>query len=293
MIDCIYINTYRKDFWFARICVASIRYWYPEVPIQLIKDFGAGDFDTSVIERVFNVGIMDTKGKSFGWGFGKFEPLFQKKRERFLFLDADTIMLGPVLDAMPVDADFVVDREDLPDDKLHHLYFDPAMVKLFDPAFKFPGFAFNTGQWVGTSGLLQREDFAPHVQWDPAPRLANPGVFKQADQGVMNYVVFREAQKGKLSVVRHPLMLWPAEGRTAHISLDPIAAHTGPYPLVMHFAGMKGRSVDAFPHKDILSFYQDHYYKAAGSYAKFRDKLTAAIDRGVSLLNAVWRRLSR
>jgi hypothetical protein len=292
MVDCVYINTYRKDFWFARICIASVRYWYPDIPIQLIKDFGAGDFDTSVAERVFNVGIMDTGGKSFGWGFGKFEPLFQQRRERFLFLDADTIMLGPVLDALPTGTDFVVDLEDLPEEKLHHLYFDPAKVQPYDPGFVFPGHAFNTGQWVGTSGLLQRKDFEPHVQWEPGPKLTEPRVFKQADQGVFNYVLFRQAQRGKLTIVRHPLMLWPAEGRTAQVSLGPIAAHRGDYPLIMHFAGMKGKSVHGFPHQDILQFYQDQYYQAAGAIAKTKDNLLAAVDQGTSLLAAAWRKLS-
>lgn len=293
MIDCIYINTYRKDFWFARICVASIRYWYPDVPIKLIKDYGAGDFDTSVVERVFHVGVMDTGGKSFGWGFGKFEPLFQERRERFLFMDADTIMIGPVLDVLPAHADFVVDLEELPKEKLHHLYFDPSAVLSYDPEFVFPGYAFNTGQWVGTSGLLHRKDFEPHVLWEPSPRIANPKVFKQADQGIMNYVLFRQQQQGKLTLVRHPLMIWPAEGRSEHVLVEPIAAHSGQYPLIMHFAGMKGRGVHAYPHKDILLFYEDQYYKSAGVFARTKDRLTAVVDQAASLFASVWRKFIR
>lgn len=30
----------RKDYFFARICVASIRYYYPEINIEIIKDLG-------------------------------------------------------------------------------------------------------------------------------------------------------------------------------------------------------------------------------------------------------------
>ena len=35
-IDRIIIACCERDFWLTRICVASIRYWYPEIPIGLL-----------------------------------------------------------------------------------------------------------------------------------------------------------------------------------------------------------------------------------------------------------------
>ena len=37
-IDAVYIACYKYDLRFTRILVASIRHWYPEIPIYLIKD---------------------------------------------------------------------------------------------------------------------------------------------------------------------------------------------------------------------------------------------------------------
>lgn len=293
MVERVYINTYRRDFWFAKICIASIRYWYPDLPIRLIKDFGAGDFDTSFLSREMNVDVMNTGRKSFGWGFGKFEPLFQDQRERFLFVDADTVMLGPVLDHLPKEFDFVVDEENLAGPKIDHLYFDRDKLAKYDPEFVFPGYAFNTGQWVGTSGILQRSDFDPHIQWEPVPHLVSSDLFKQADQGILNYILLKKAQAGNLTLKRSPIMVWPAEGRSNHIHLDPIKAKRDSYPLIMHFAGMKGRRASAFPHADILNFYTRYYYQFLGTGTMVKDELIALSESGQELLASIWRKLSR
>ena len=63
-VDKVFINTYKYDFYFARICIASIRYWYPEIPIYLIKDEKEGSFDSSFTERVWNVRVLDIPRKN-------------------------------------------------------------------------------------------------------------------------------------------------------------------------------------------------------------------------------------
>ena len=36
MIDCVYIAASGSDARYTRICVASVRYFYPEIPIRLL-----------------------------------------------------------------------------------------------------------------------------------------------------------------------------------------------------------------------------------------------------------------
>ena len=67
----IAIACFRKDLNLLRPCVASIRYWYPEVEIFLIKDYKKGDFSTKEIERAFDVKVFPTKRKVFGWPWSK------------------------------------------------------------------------------------------------------------------------------------------------------------------------------------------------------------------------------
>jgi hypothetical protein len=54
-IDKIYITCYYKHLYFLRICIASVRYWNPTIPIYLIKDNSKKTFCTAEIEKNFNV----------------------------------------------------------------------------------------------------------------------------------------------------------------------------------------------------------------------------------------------
>jgi len=276
-VKAIYINTYRKDYPFARICIASIRHWYPEIPIFLIKDMGAGDFDTSATEVVWNVQVMDTGKKTFGWGFGKFEPLFREGRESFLFMDADTVMTGPVLDLVrDMDADFIVDEEVQSAAELAKLYYEPDGLKKLHPDFRYPGYSFNTGQWFGTSGFLNRSDLDEFVEWTPGPKLRHPEVFKQADQGLYNFLLQRKQANGEIRLVRIPLMIWPDGGAADHIDLAAIRGRVVKKTRVIHWAGMKHRKGKDLPRQDILDFFEHAYYQRTGSYRLI-------LDRGIRL----------
>ncbi len=79
-IEVIYIPCYKLDFRLTRICVASIRYWYPNIPIVLIKDLKSGNFNSTELEKKFNVSVFPQNAKSYGWGFSKFEVFFQKEK---------------------------------------------------------------------------------------------------------------------------------------------------------------------------------------------------------------------
>lgn len=96
-VTAVYINTYRYDYRLTCICVASVRYWYPLIEIILIKDLGQGDFNNTLLQKHWNVKIFDTKRKSFGWGYGKLEPLFGEDIQSFLVLDSDSVLTGPVI----------------------------------------------------------------------------------------------------------------------------------------------------------------------------------------------------
>ena len=112
-IDCIYIVCYRGDVHFARPLVASIRQWYPKIPVVLVKDLLAGRFSTREIEETYRVSVLDTKRKRFGWCWAKLEPLFLPQRQRCLILDADIVFAGPVFNALEAyDDDFVVSLEE-------------------------------------------------------------------------------------------------------------------------------------------------------------------------------------
>ena len=98
----------------SRICVASIRYFYPEAVIKLFPGRKAGPWlAPRELARHWAVGVADIAPGDYGWGFVKLEPLFGPAGERFLVVNSDTVFsTGPVLDAFATSAaDFLVDDE--------------------------------------------------------------------------------------------------------------------------------------------------------------------------------------
>jgi hypothetical protein len=253
-ITRIYVAACRGDFHLTRLCVASIRYWYPDIPITLIPDYELGEFDSTLLERGWNVERFETNVRRFGWCLSKLEALFPPRRERYLMLDSDIVLLGPVLDVLnETPGDFVVQPEERSGFELERDTFVVEPLKAFDPAFVVPRFVFNCGQYVGTSGLLRREDFGSVMEWSSPRRALHPEIFKCGDQGLFNYVLSKAETAGRLTIGFRKFYLWRRDDSSA-ISVNRIAARNSD-PLLMHWAGAKPDSAEKMERADILAFY--------------------------------------
>lgn len=256
-LDCIYVAASAKDGRYTRICVASIRHFYPDAPLRLLVGGPLEPGLAEELERYWQVGIEDLPPRDYGWGFVKLEPLFRRPGERFLVLDSDTVMAGPVLPTGEADAPFVVDDETQPEDDTHRLYYDWRQMAQIDPAARAPEFVFNTGQWFGTSGVLKREDFEALVDWSGRPKLRHE-TLRNGDQGALNYVLNQKAALEGLPVERRKIMRWPGHGLDG-LNADTIARKVAP-PLVIHWAGMKKPRLGAMAGPDILRYFERAYY---------------------------------
>lgn len=260
-VDKVFICTYKYDFHFAKICVASVRYWYPDIPIYLIKDEMQGSFNTSFTEKIWNVSVVNMPRKKFGWGYGKLEVLFSEKKESFLVIDADTVLTGPVLDvARKENADFIVDREVQSTKRFNEIYYNLDRINELNEDFVYPGYSFNSGQWFGTSSIIKREDFGRTLKWSDPPQTLDKKIVVNNDQGHLNYVVHLFDQKELIKVSRVKLMIWPVNGNDSFIQVEKIRAKAADYPYVMHWAGMGGLKFYELPRQDILRFYKTYYY---------------------------------
>lgn len=267
MIDTVYIACYRYDQHMVRACAASIRKWHPDVDICLLRDLGKGDFSTSEIQETLSVRVLQLERTIFGWGYSKLEPLFLPERSKFLVLDADTVLLGPVLDKLnAIDADFIVDDETPTLADAKRLYFDLPALQRVDPNFTTCGRNFNSGQWVGTSGLIDRSDFENVLEWSEPPRQTHPEAFMGGEQGVLNYVVEKCANFGRISLARTELMLWSGAD-LAKLDLDQIKSGQG-YSKILHWAGFKYGQPD-FARQDIHAYFERQYY-ARLSWGSFK-----------------------
>jgi len=259
MTDCIYIAACARDARFTRICVASIRFFYPDIPIRLL----AGDILQKGLDeelkKYWNVDLVNLPAGDYGWGLIKLEPLFMNNSESFLVMDVDTIMTGKVLEKKAKSsASFFVDDEFLSDNDFKRLYYDWDEMKKFDPLVQSARKAFNVGQWFGTGGLVTREDFNELVDWTFPRKLKYPHLFMGGDQGVINYVLLKKEAFNELKIDRNTIMRWPANGMN---DLTPDKIKDGSAPaLIVHWAGMKKVFLSRMVGGALLIFFERFYY---------------------------------
>jgi hypothetical protein len=258
-VDVIYLAACSRDARLTRICVASIRYFYPRIPIKVL----AGDILQSglaeELNKYWDVGVVDLPTGDYGWGMIKLEPLFGPKGQRFMVCDVDTVFTGRVLDRrVESDAPFFVDNEQLSDADFKRLYYDWDALKKVDPAVQSARKAFNVGQWFGTAGLVERNEFDNWIEWTLPRRLRYPEVFMGGDQGVMNYVVLKKEAFEGLRIERVELMRWPGDGM-ADLDVESVKSGNAP-ALVIHWAGMKSIFLHNMVGGDLLQFFEDFYY---------------------------------
>jgi hypothetical protein len=191
--------------------VASIRFWYPDIPIWLLKDRQHGEFSTSEIEHYWNVKVYPSQHKKLGWGFGKLDVVTETSGRRLMLVDSDTVFTGRVIDRLQqFGEELVVDKEDFSPQAIGVQFFPGDKLRQLDPKFAFPGYGFNTGQFVVTTGRIVKSDFEGLLHSEQRS-VKHPGAFQKSEQGVFNYVVLRKVQQGQLTLHREPFMVWLGE----------------------------------------------------------------------------------
>lgn len=296
-LDCIYVAASARDARYTRICVASIRHFYPQVTIKLLA---GGSLERGLKEelaRYWGVMPAEVPPGNWGWGFVKLEPLFGPSGERFLVLDSDTVFAGDVLETWAGStADFLVDDEQQSEADTCRLYYDWRRVAAVDAGARPPRFVFNSGQWFGTAGVLTRKDFALFVDWSVMPpKLRHSSLFMPGDQGVLNYVFNQKIMTRGLKVERRKIMQWPGHGM-AGISAATVTQRKA-LARVVHWAGVKKARLGAMPGADVLRMFEKFYYARIplGAYARraraARYACAAVLDSALTRVRLILRRL--
>jgi hypothetical protein len=269
-ISCIHVSTCKRDYHLTQCCIASIRHWYPEIPIYLIKDHLEEDFDTSELEKAWNVSLFTRERRLFGTYWGKIEALLSTPPQRSLIIDSDIVLAGPVLDQLDnFEEDFIVAYENHPLESIEKEYFSIPLLCGFDPEFNFPGFVFNSGQIVATTGLLTLEDIRPYICDALTSEMLRPDVFKVGDQSLLNYLLLKKSSQGSISLRRHPYMSWGPSPWLKKLSLIRIYFRS-PYSFLIHWAGKKSPDLGELAHSYLLKFYFWKYHlRVPGGWWKY------------------------
>lgn len=298
-IDAVIVLCWKGDFRLARICLASVRYFYPHIPLYLMKDETRGTFGTTEVEAALDVRTHGLAGRH-GPGFGKLELLFRPEFGRFLYIDADEIMTGPVLDSLAVhSADFVVvpDGPNRVSPDIDRLYYDRKLLRALDPSYRLPRFHFNTGQFVAQAGAMSRADFGDLVAWGQPSRVRHREIFKLHEQGLLNYALQRLVAARRVTLEYAEFMHLARTDYFKTVSLAEIAARRA-RPLLFHWAGARRGFLSAMRRPDLLRFFEDHYYSHVprGAALKLGRRASAVPEnslRHVRDLAGRWKRALR
>lgn len=145
------------------------------------------------------------------------------------------------------DEQLVVDKEDFSTPTIEVQFFPVDKLLQLDPQFAFPGYGFDTGQFVVTTGCIAKADFGELLDWEQRS-VKHPEVFQKGEQGVFNYVVLRKVQQQQLTLHREPFMVWPGEASRAQHS-----------PGRLHGL-VWGRPLKEMPRSEILLHFENLYY---------------------------------
>jgi len=207
------------DYWMVKACCASIRFYSGGVPICLVAD---GEFDTSEVERAYGVLVVRTgelpdermrrvcqgtpRSKLAAHWFGPFE--------RYLYIDCDAIFWGDAVKAIADwRGDFMafVDPSLAPLEKAHvtHFYMNPDQLAKFDPEFDYRKHSFFcAGMYAARRRLISIDEWLVIESW----RAKYPDLFSfTTDQGIMNYLMFSWAEKGRIQMDLRDLQYIPYE----------------------------------------------------------------------------------
>ncbi|MDX6767710.1 MAG: hypothetical protein SFU85_13085 [Candidatus Methylacidiphilales bacterium] len=253
---------------YTQCCVASIRHFYPEIPIYLFKDRRLGDYDTSELESACRVELWPTDREAYGWGWAKLEILSSQPSRRLLILDSDIVLAGPLLRSLEVfEEDFVVVLERFTPESQREFYYDLAKLQLMDPDWVESGMNFNSGQFVATTGLMNMRDFDPWVGDTPEWHLKQPEVFKCNDQGLLNYLLSKWEKEGRLTLRRHSFMQWANGNDLPHLTPESMA-QSSLHRVLVHWAGTKSVDFSTMPNGRLLEFYRGIYQGMVAQYRK-------------------------
>jgi hypothetical protein len=278
--DTIVVFANRRDFCLTKICVASIRYFYPEVKILLVKDLLNGNFNTSRLQQAFNIKVLHTRKKFYGWGAAKVHFLLNQEvpQERYLCLDSDTIFVGKVLEIInKTSSPFVVNavKFDPPIQAPEiELYVCPESVKEHYPDYEYPGYFFNTGQIVVTPGIIDKGLLFPSFDVDNYPFYKNRDVFRLVDQAVLNAILPVLSKRKNIKIGTCHFMEWSVTFFSDNYNCKFEDLIHKSFPFIIHYAGdIRTFKLEEMRGAQILITYRQQYYANLSKAEIWKDKL--------------------
>lgn len=275
----------------AKILCQSIRYFCGDVPIYLLKD---GEINTHQIEQLGNIFHFDETSlpksiRQLNGFYSKIKVFFGTNYDRFLFLDADTVLINNILQLPFLSCDFYVNLtiDNLNDqetrNRVSYLVFDVEKLKNFDPEFHDPIITtFNSGQFFAQTGLLP-EDLVIRCVEVSSPKNNNGPIFKFGDQGILNYIFNKGKKLGWFRTGGSNFTIFPSwepPGKFPSLSLETLRSGSFKERSLIHFTtpARKFRLRD-HDYSFVLEEFYRQYYAKYPPYQRFLDQILIEKNR--------------
>lgn len=260
-INRVLVACCKKDFYLARICVASIRYWNKQIPVALLKDFTAGYFDTTQMEAAFDVTVAPLPFSRMK-AYSKLWPFVAPVGERVLMLDADIIWLGDLIPKLEQFSEDMLVQTYRPAElmeEMHRWFYRYDAANPFFRDFTFPGFLFNSGQMVINTGIFPLAEVKQVLEWGENTRPKYPELFVCADQDVVNYLFAKRLAEQRITYRHVHLYEWGWHFDTSTYPFADIVNKKG-HPILLHWYGEKKGLLFSMPNSKPLYFFEKQYY---------------------------------
>ena len=295
---------YARDEHLVKATCASVRYFCPNVPLCITVD---GDLNIDRWASVYNATVLyvrelaceDLKRVMLNSFFAKHAALFEGPFDRFVYLDSDAIFWGDLLSTIDlVSHDFTVFGGNGKVDPImiEKWMFSLQAMRQFDPGFRLLDHPyFCAGVYGARKQCIPKDRFL-----ELAPMaLKDKALFTADDQSVINYLVFSEAQRGRLSYqcvesFCHPSH-FPKQDMDARFMQSWLQgpSHTPKEPLVLHFSGRKPVPLlGGINHKATFTFFRLQHC-LFGNRSKFNAIATLMGEDLLSLGQRAWRKMKR
>jgi hypothetical protein len=244
----VIIAAYPGDFLWAKGCIGSLQAISPKLPICVIYNGIASR--NRELSRLLDMGVVETildrtsvrdewlRNNSFGWGFTKLIALWESPWEHFIYVDADTAFSGDIFKKISDyrDWDMILDQSEHSYDLagVEKWFFNTARVEHHFPDFDWKRFSSNYfcgGVMVARRGLFPLEDYQAMM----AVHKADARLFPMGEMGILNLLIFRAHQQGKLRFAQRWIQMMTNDHSLAELE----AIVRSDDPFVYHFAGKK------------------------------------------------------
>lgn len=297
----IIISSYKGDYCFAKGVCASIRYFLGDVPICLVTD---GILPTAKLEEAYGVQVINylnvnhdlLRRRSFGFGLTKMIALWESPWEHFLFLDADTVVWGNLLQLMDFKTyDFIVGRPDAVTSRaeIERWFFNVEKISTYFPDFDWqeqPYFC--SGTFFAKRGLFALEEYSDLLDRSEA----ESDLFFWGEQGLLNFMVLRAAQHHRLrlghfdfqvNVADYPLEHLQQRFQTQKISEPQRDA------CVIHWSGKKPFILRSGVYPEPMNFFRHKFFKDVYGYGTRTASTLMMLEDIDVYLNKIMHRFKR